>query len=267
MDQTSLLKGGITMTNNQISFLNYQETNRSNLARERETQRSNLAREGETHRSNIVVEGETQRSNLAKESEMRRSNLAKESETHRTNVVNEQIDIGKLHETHRVNTEQRRHNLASETLSSTQNAIAKERNDIDRYVAELRNAMDSSRLAFDQQKEAQRIIESLRDYQLALGKTMVSGFNGSTLPGLNAARSAASAAVGAGLGTSLATRTGGGSFGVDQARIAGSAAGGGIAGVLRRISKAPLLLWFRNLGDLKPNYSNEPYHYTAGDIM
>lgn len=266
------------MTNNQISFLNYQETNRSNLAREQETKRSNLAREGETHRSNIVNEGEIRRSNLArerenlrsnlaKESETKRSNLAKERETHRSNVVNEQIDIGKLHETQRANTEQRRHNRASETLSSNQNAIAKERNDIDRYIAELKNAMETSRLTFDQQKEAQRIVESLRDYQLALGKAVVSGFNGTTVPGLNAARGAASAAVGAGLGTGLATRTGGGSFGADQARIAGAAAGGGFASVLRKISKAPLLLWFNKLGELKPNYSTDPYHYTASDVM
>lgn len=267
------------MTNNQISFLNYQETARSNLAREQETNRSNVARERETHRTNIVNEGENRRSNLARESEnlrsnlareseAKRSNLAKEYEMHRSNVANEQIDIGKLHETQRANTEQKRHNLASETLSSTQNAIAHERNAIDRYIAELKNAMETSRLSFDQQKEAQRIVESLRDYQLALGKTMMSGFNGTTVPGLSAARNAASAAVGAGLGTSLASRTGGGSFGVDQARIAGSAATGGIASVLNKISKAPLLLWFNKLGELVPSYSSKPRpHYTAEDVM
>lgn len=44
------------MTANQLAWLNYQETQRSNLAKEAETKRSNLVKEAEINRSNLENE-------------------------------------------------------------------------------------------------------------------------------------------------------------------------------------------------------------------
>lgn len=100
------------MTSNQIAYWQYQEAQRSNLAKEAETARANKAREFETGRNNLATEkinqqnadsrtrevDETMRSNLAKENETRRSNLAREedsdianAETERANRAKEQL--------------------------------------------------------------------------------------------------------------------------------------------------------------------------------
>lgn len=77
------------MTENQLAYLQYEETARSNVAREAETNRSNLAREAETNRANLVNEAETKRSNIARETETNRANVARETETNRSNLVDE----------------------------------------------------------------------------------------------------------------------------------------------------------------------------------
>lgn len=249
------------MTNNQISFLNYKEANRANLARELETSRANIAHENEAHRSNIANETETRRANLARETEINRANLAREYETNRANVVHEQIDLGKLHETVRTNDETMKHNRMMESLSSKQNELTAERNSIEQYIAELKNAMESSRLSFDQQREAQRIVESLRDYQLAVGKLLMSGATPSIFRGFNFARNAAAAAVSGGIGAAA----GAAASSNKPPKLPGSK-GTVFGSILRKVSKAPLLLWFKHLGDLVPNFSSGP-HYTQEDII
>lgn len=77
------------MTENQLAYLQYEETARSNAAREAETNRSNLAREAETNRANLANETETIRSNKARETETNRANVARETETNRANLVDE----------------------------------------------------------------------------------------------------------------------------------------------------------------------------------
>lgn len=66
------------MTIPQLTWHEYQEKQRSNLAQEKETNRSNLVREGETRRHNLVTEGEENRSNMAREKETNRANLVNE---------------------------------------------------------------------------------------------------------------------------------------------------------------------------------------------
>jgi len=55
------------MTQNQIRYLELQESKRSNQAKEAENYRSNLAKEQENYRSNLAKETETNRSNLENE--------------------------------------------------------------------------------------------------------------------------------------------------------------------------------------------------------
>lgn len=108
------------MTNNQINYLNLQETRRANRAKEdisaqtlsessrhnkrseEESERSNRAREYENERSNRARESfnilnlaETHRANTAKEEETNRSNSEKEKETNRHNKWTEALDYSK----------------------------------------------------------------------------------------------------------------------------------------------------------------------------
>lgn len=250
------------MTNNQISFLNYREANRANLARENETNRANLARENEAYRSNLANETEARRANLARERETNRANLAKEYETNRANVVHEQIDIGKLHETVRMNDETMKHNRITESISSRQNELTAERNSIEQYIAELKNAMESNRLSFDQQREAQRVVESLRDYQLAVGKLLMSGATPSIFRGFNAARNAAAAAISGGIGAAA-----GAAASNSTPKLPGGKSNPFLS-ILNKVSKAPLLLWFKHLGDLvQPVRPGGKVHYTQENIV
>lgn len=98
------------MTQNQIAYWNYKETQRSNQAREREAGRSNRATEMETRRSNLAREKEANRSNLARESETVRSNVARERETRRSNLAAE-VELG-------------RHNAATEEYQRNSNRIS-----------------------------------------------------------------------------------------------------------------------------------------------
>lgn len=101
------------MTQNQILFANYVESQLHNRNTEAETARSNRARETETNRSNLAHEAETNRSNLATETETNRSNLANEAERQRSNKAQEQL-------TRERDKEQGRHNVATENLTSKQ---------------------------------------------------------------------------------------------------------------------------------------------------
>lgn len=94
------------MTQNALAYLNLQETERSNKAKEAETYRHDTVTEGETMRSNIARENENIRSNMANEANTRfrnqqeayhwstmdaetmRSNMAREHETIRLNNLN-----------------------------------------------------------------------------------------------------------------------------------------------------------------------------------
>lgn len=91
------------------------ETKRHNIAYETETNRHNVVSEKETNRHNVVTEREASRHNLATEVEANRHNVATENETHRTNVANEQ-------------------------LKADSNAIAREKNRIERIRAEAQAA-------------------------------------------------------------------------------------------------------------------------------
>lgn len=170
------------MTNNQIAYWTLQETKQHNRESERfniqqldETTRHNIETEklgslqlGETSRANRVKEAETQRSNLAKELETNRSNLAKEKETYRHNVASENIDLSKLSETQRYNTG--RLNIDSQQLQETQRHnsmieyITQAANLADKLYKEAQTALKSRELDYLEQKEIQRISESLRDF-------------------------------------------------------------------------------------------------------
>lgn len=109
-------EGGYLMTGNQINFMNYLETSRSNLARETETARHNRVGEGETSRHNLATETETARSNRANETENKRSHLANEAltssanaETVRSHKANERLTKSAQKET-------KRHNKRTEAL-------------------------------------------------------------------------------------------------------------------------------------------------------
>lgn len=108
------------MTQNQIQYWSmkdqreaYLEQARHNLAVEAETQRSNRAREA-FDLSNLQ---ETNRSNIAREQETNRANVARETETNRSNLSNEGLKRVDLSISSNVSAENRRHNLASETLT------------------------------------------------------------------------------------------------------------------------------------------------------
>lgn len=102
------------MTRNQISYWEYKERQRSNLAQERELNRSHLAAENETRRHNEVTEVETERHNRATE---QLTSLAN-AEQVRANQAQEQLSRDR-------NAEVQRSNIANE-------AIARDRNDISR---------------------------------------------------------------------------------------------------------------------------------------
>lgn len=82
------------MTTNQIAYVSYLET-----------QRSNLAKEAETNRSNVAREQEDRRSHLANEAEVLRANQARENENLRHNQATENINLFSAQETARANRE------------------------------------------------------------------------------------------------------------------------------------------------------------------
>lgn len=159
------------MTNNQINYLNYLETARSNRSRETETSRHNV---------------QSEKIDIGKLAETQRSNLISEAETNRSNVARENINLATLAET-------KRHNVAYEQTLSEKNAVSK-------YIAELENSIAQANLNFQESKEAQRIVESPRDYELALGKTVVEGVDRTVNTAVGASRTAAAAAIGGALG-------------------------------------------------------------------
>lgn len=136
------------MTSNQINWLNYQETSRSNRAREVETNRSNLANETETNRANLAREAETHRSNLANETETNRSNLAREAETSLHNRTTE--------------AETNRSNLANEAIqrensqrqARTSMSVAKTQAQASKYAAD--SAARTGRYSADRSSAATR---------------------------------------------------------------------------------------------------------------
>lgn len=129
------------MTQNQINYQNFLETQRSNKSKEHETNRSNVAREQETYRSNVEREREAKRSNLTNEAlsrdrlaEDRRSHLVTEAETERSNrareLENNRSNLAKELENNRANlareSETHRANLAQESLTADRNRITEE---------------------------------------------------------------------------------------------------------------------------------------------
>lgn len=73
------------MTENQLRYLSFEESQRHNAATEAQAQgelaeraRANRANEFEANRSNVARETETNRANVAKEQETERSNRAQE---------------------------------------------------------------------------------------------------------------------------------------------------------------------------------------------
>lgn len=110
----------VDMTQNQIQFANYVESNRHNLATENETHRSNVANLGEVKRNNKAVLKETHQHNSRTRKEIKRHNKATErltgkdiSEKKRHNKATESL-------TSQQNVEQGRHNLATESLTNKQ---------------------------------------------------------------------------------------------------------------------------------------------------
>lgn len=131
------------MTTNQLAYLNLQEQQRSNLAREAETHLNNLNVIGESRRHNLATEAveggklsESVRHNLINEqltqqqvSEQARANVARETENARHNTATEVQEIRTLNEQihHNAMTEgleaqkqaeNARHNIVNEQLSS-----------------------------------------------------------------------------------------------------------------------------------------------------
>lgn len=145
------------MTQNQIAYWNLQETKRSNESREKETNRHNIATETEDKRHNTVSEGETSRHN--KETE--RFNISQLQETQRHNVATENLGSMQLNESIRHNTVTEQQNAVANAIKSQANAINKAYNEA---IAELR----SGELSLAQEKEAQRIEESQRDFNEAV---------------------------------------------------------------------------------------------------
>lgn len=210
------------MTNNQINYLNYQENSRSNQAKESETQRHNFVTEQETAQHNRLSE----QVDLGKLAEVHRSNVTAERETQRSNLAREELNRANLRETSR-------HNLQQE-------AIGAEKNAVDKYIAQLQNAMRQAELSFNEKKEAQRIVESLRDYELELGKAVANGVTPKTKAAITNAGTVASAALGGAVGTSTATK-------------ALPAASSTLRGVVSKLSKfQPLVM----LKQLMPDYNN-----------
>lgn len=95
------------MTQNQVGYLNYLESKRSNLAEEQEDHRHNLSTESlgfanlkESTRHNKVTEKETYRHNVSTEKESKRHNVASETtnflnlkENIRHNKTNEKLTL------------------------------------------------------------------------------------------------------------------------------------------------------------------------------
>lgn len=136
------------MTQMGLNYLNYVETNRSNLANEglksqqnSETRRHNVAGEGVALSQLDINRGsldESIRSNKAREAENNRSNLARESENYRTDVANEGIKQGNLNESVRAHQleerETARHNITAENNERYKTNLANS----SQYLAELK---------------------------------------------------------------------------------------------------------------------------------
>lgn len=118
------------MTHNQIEYWKLQESKRSNVAKETETNRANLASERENERSHRAVEQETRRSNLAREDETHRSNVANEGIKKEANVINNAHYL-------RTDSENQRHNLASERLTAASQDIEREKTQLGYYNANI----------------------------------------------------------------------------------------------------------------------------------
>lgn len=130
------------MTRNQIEFQKLQEQKRSNQVNE-SVASGTLA---ETIRNHQKTESQTDTKlgiDISNLNEYVRSNQARETETHRSN-------------------------LANELISRERNAIQQDSNAINDWYNKARINVDTSRLSFEQQKEWQRIQESVRDYNLAV---------------------------------------------------------------------------------------------------
>lgn len=156
------------MTQNQINYWIYKESQRSNKAKEKETNRSNVARETETNRSNLATERETQRHNLATEVETVRSNVSREVETNRHNVATEMLDKSRIEEQSRQNRAQMtlgyaqhyenvRHNLATEQNAKNTTMLG---------FANLALGYENARIAADRNVETMRHNQSLETINL-----------------------------------------------------------------------------------------------------
>lgn len=80
------------MTENQLRYLSYEESQRHNAATEAQAE-GELAERARANRAN---EFETNRSNVARETETNRANVAKEQETERHNRTDEGIQTADL---------------------------------------------------------------------------------------------------------------------------------------------------------------------------
>lgn len=125
------------MTQNQLKYLELQETQRANRTSEQlvgqkqaEDARHNVATEAEAYRSNTARESETARSNKAREDETYRSNFAREQETlrHNTASLNEAIrsNLAKELETNRANIAREEETSRANRASEAQNVAALE---------------------------------------------------------------------------------------------------------------------------------------------
>lgn len=176
------------MTRNQIDYWSLQETKANNLRNWNETVRSNKAREYETNRHNLATEdlgnrnlmeitrhnrateyveqgklAETRRSNLAREAETNRSNMAQEAisrdsnkykrealaETKRSNVANEQIRQATNYLGQTQLRETVRTNKANEKLRNREYYETMRRNSQNLLIAEMNREVNLQNLAYN----------------------------------------------------------------------------------------------------------------------
>lgn len=153
------------MTQNQISYWNLKETERSNQATEKETKRANQAREVETNRHNTVVEEETERHNRATELLTSQSN----AEQARHNAATEMVAQFNAEE-------QQRSNLANEQLAAERNQISWSQLDfsyaqLGETIRHNRETEDQNLLAIGETMRSHRENEFLTDqYQTELAR-------------------------------------------------------------------------------------------------
>lgn len=171
------------MTSNQLQYWRNVETNRNNVAVETETHRSNLAREVETNRSNLARESETNRHNVATEHETNRHNVQTEklgweqlrtnqyqfAKTFVQNKINAQRDYniraGQLNETIRMNkareTENTRHNMASEQLSKYDQEIRERQNKRSYAISQAQLRQEQSKIEETKRSNMAREVNNL----------------------------------------------------------------------------------------------------------